>query len=211
MKHLVLAIILISCMSVEARTFGKTDVGASQVTHSTTTERRAASGGSHTYTALATDTIKYIHLYYASNGGDDFIKTAVYTVSGGNAANRTGSVAQLPNGPSFPTFNWDSVAVTIPLSEGTEYCLALGEVGGGGTINIYIKTTTGSSGDTDEGASATLTSAWGIIHTDRSHNFSLYATLNDLAAPTGPPNTVHGPGGQGNVHGAAGQSSVHEP
>jgi len=216
----IIALVLLPVfVAADPATFGKTDIGSSDGPITASGPARAVMVGS--YTASSGDSVLWIHAYLCSNGGNDSIAVTLYDLNGiGGAPDNRSDVFVLEATGSFPTgYKWDSVEVNIPLIADTTYVLAVGQVGyyGVSTKTVYIKFTTGSSGDLVvrnpfDNDDSTLTDPWGINSNSATQIYSIYATLNyEAAAATGPPNARHSPDGVGVRHSPDGASARHSP
>ncbi len=204
MNRLLLAVVFVIalCAGVQGvpATFGSKTVNdtASAINQATLPRANVRD----TYLASSGDSVLWLHVFHGSNGGNDSVRIAIYSVNTGSNLpnNRLGAVIDFVSGPSFPTMQWDSVAVAIELTADSTYCIAIGEIDGSGNRSVYLGSdSTASTGDMHEKAATLLTVNWGIIGTDLGIAYAVYATLNyeAAAAAAGQPNVIQGPLGPG--------------
>lgn len=198
--------------------FGYDGAWDDTIAYSATGRAQAGIVVAYTWTAETNDSVHWIMSRYGSNGGDDSMGAAIYEVSGGKPTNRVGSVYRLPVTTSFPTLAWDSVETAIELTNGTVYCVAMGEVEGSGTKVVYVSTKDVTSGDVKNRGIITnphlLAATWGFLAGNVAKVPSLYAVTNraeEEEEASGPPNVRHSPEGAGVRHSPDGSSSRHEP
>lgn len=216
MTRLILIAVFVAALWVgymaEARDFGNTTAESGNFNMNNSTNPVVLLY--NTFTAGTDDTIKAIYIRQASGaGGDDSLKVAIYRISGGTPTTRATAVLEMGVASSaFPTYAWDSVIVNFACASGTEYGIGFGNILGSGTQQVFVAyDATATSGDgTQKDFGTTLPSTW-IGTTDNDDRYSVYATLNTLGGPTGPPNVRHGPSGAGQRHGPDGASVRHGP
>lgn len=82
----------------------------------------------HLYTASTGDQVTAFALYASSDGGDnDTVSLAVYVVSGGVPTTRVGSAVKIATPFAGGGARYDSTGLSIALSAGVTYCIAIGD------------------------------------------------------------------------------------
>lgn len=199
--------------------FGKKTVGSGSHTQGGGTDARAHYNSMFRYTASANDSVLQVFAYMASSGANDTACFALYYEPGpAFLGARATAVCSIAATSGFPTFVWESTTVNWQLTSGSTYVLAIGEVHGSNPETVYMKDSSGTSGDMKiraeiVGDNTLLADPFGSLNANSIDIITMYCQLNTLVeeAATGPPNARHGPEGAGQRHGPDGASVRHEP
>lgn len=148
--------------------FGYTTTGSTNAIVSSTSNAYALRDTTERYTATSGDTVTTltIHIKQVSGAGDLGVTVYDFTTA---PVNRAGTPVNI-TATDPTTGSWRSGAVSYSLTGGTNYCVAMGDVGS----DVRVSYDSGSA-DSSTQTSNTLGATWSELTTS-VHLWSMYAT-----------------------------------
>ena len=158
LQKLIFSIIFV--LTIWSSALGQTEFGNNSTTaslqYTSTTEAWAMINSDYVFTAPSNGTVTELGAYMKSYKGGDFTaEIGIYIYSGGEPTTLVGSTTLTGNGGAATMYN--ATGLSISLTSGTVYCIAVGELTNGARLHANSDDAGSVS---RQRSSATLGSTW---------------------------------------------------